>query len=323
MSCESKRWPLCGRRTGPVPSCPAPEPVHEIGVADGVEYTILTNEHLNWHDAEVACQEQFGGHLASILNDAEHEVVNALVEADGIHRYWIGYHEEGGEEGEWKWSDDSETSWPHYTNWLPNEPNQWAGLEEDCTEIGLWGSFQWNDIECSTLFKPICSRRSAPLIVVDEPALPPLPVEYVILKDMERTWHQAEEACQIEFGGHLASILNDVEQNAVNALVNDDGMSRYWIGLNEHDQEDVWRWTDESCVTHLNWLPGEPNDWSDLPEDCTEVGWGGKHGWNDSTCDVKKWAICSRRNEPVNKCPVEEPWVGTINTPVAPTEWEE
>ena len=63
---------------------------------------------------------------------------------------WIGFSWKGDYIG-WQWEDSSEVG---YTNWDNGEPNDWGGVDEDCTELHKSGF--WNDNPCETLYPYMC-----------------------------------------------------------------------------------------------------------------------------------------------------------------------
>ena len=88
-------------------------------------------------------------------------------------------------------------------------------------------------------------------------------------------------------GGFLGSILSEKEQqdlkdmlNAAFAANNDQSYNVY-IGVNDKEVEDEWRWPDGSPYDYEHWNDGEPNNVNN--EDCTQTNGG---GWNDVPCHL-------------------------------------
>lgn len=131
--------------------------------------------------------------------------------ADGGDRYWIGLHDVT-TEGQFEWIDGSEFS---LQNWYPNEPNDW-GVGEDCTEVRPKDNMKWNDMACTSSFKPLCRLGNihVPPVEKEEPYFEVLPGS--------TNWHDAEDQC-VHWGGHLATYQNAEEEAALQKVLNDDG----------------------------------------------------------------------------------------------------
>lgn len=105
----------------------------------------------NWVGSEQVCVT-WGGHLATVLDDAESACVGATL-ASGSRR-WIGYYQPTGSaepDGGWLWASGSTA--PTNTNWAGGQPNNPTDLDpggQDCVFIqGTDGS--WYDHECGAV----------------------------------------------------------------------------------------------------------------------------------------------------------------------------
>ena len=67
---------------------------------------------------------------------------------------WTGMSDYA-DEGHWTWADGSAVT---YTRWNSGEPNN-AGNNEDCMEIGLFSSGDWNDNACSMQQPFMCTHN--------------------------------------------------------------------------------------------------------------------------------------------------------------------
>ncbi|MBF2073641.1 MAG: DUF4347 domain-containing protein [Synechococcales cyanobacterium C42_A2020_086] len=78
-----------------------------------------------------------------------------------------------------------------------------------------------------------------------------------LLTDPNLDWDQAQAAAQ-RLGGNLVTI-NDAEEEAW--LQQTFGtQERFWIGLNDRDNEGQFRWVSGEPITYTNWQPGAPID---------------------------------------------------------------
>lgn len=97
---------------------------------------------LTWHQAKARCAE-YGGSLALVTSQAEHDFVTALAKQEipqlGNHGVWLGATDEQ-KEGEWHWIDGSALE---FTAWGPQQPNN-KGNSEHYLMLYLAES-QWSD----------------------------------------------------------------------------------------------------------------------------------------------------------------------------------
>ena len=141
---------------------------HWYEVLTGPMSTLGVPSFISWTDASFDAEAR-GGYLATITSAAENEFVFNLIDSPAYwstnqrgvyYGPWLGATqapdaEEPGSGWFWVTGEPFE-----YTNWLPGEPNEWGGLDEDYLHfIGGEGapserSAFWND-ESETLRNPI------------------------------------------------------------------------------------------------------------------------------------------------------------------------
>ncbi|VDN60227.1 unnamed protein product [Dracunculus medinensis] len=74
---------------------------------------------------------------------------------------------------------------------------------------------------------------------------------------IELYWISAENYCRT-FGGNLVSIMNKRENDFVDKIREKNNI---WIGLNKfNDTFGVYKWSDGSQATYLNWDSTQPNE---------------------------------------------------------------
>ena len=92
------------------------------------------------------------------------------------------------------------------------------------------------------------------------------------------------------FGGHLLSIGDIEEYKWIRNLTSSRKSSGFvaWIGLNDLEQESIWKWSDGTPLSLANWMDLQPNNWGSTDEDCVGmVLTSGK--WGDTPCIRKSY----------------------------------
>jgi len=92
-------------------------------------------------------------------------------------------------------------------------------------------------------------------------------------------WAEAAARCQTWGDAYLVALNSGAEDSWVNVTF---GVSKYWVGFSDADQESYWVWSDGSTASsYQNWCGGEPNN-AGSGEDCAEIGSQGCT--NDAPC---------------------------------------
>ena len=104
-------------------------------------------------------------------------------------------------------------------------------------------------------------------------------------------WHESQSKC-VEWGGNLASIESNEENEFILENLSAYDKGNCWIGLNDVEEE-AWdyeadfTWIDGSISTYRLFETGEPNDW-DNSEDCVHLlDKTTPKSWNDGRCSTK------------------------------------
>jgi hypothetical protein len=96
-------------------------------------------------------------------------------------------------------------------------------------------------------------------------------------------WISAESLAN-SLGGHLVTINDEAEQIwLINTFIGDKEDPRWWIGLNDLNQEGLWVWSSGEAPVFEDWCNGEPNDCCTEIEGEENVALMNDHcgGWND------------------------------------------
>ncbi|KAG7313926.1 hypothetical protein KOW79_022422 [Hemibagrus wyckioides] len=81
------------------------------------------------------------------------------------------------------------------------------------------------------------------------------------------TWTESRQDCRGR-GADLVIINNKEEQEFISKLL---GIRKAWIGLNDRDKEEEWKWVDDTRLSTGYWGRGEPNSKAG-DEDCVLTG---------------------------------------------------
>ncbi|XP_038058027.1 macrophage mannose receptor 1-like [Patiria miniata] len=270
-----------------------------------------STDMLTWTEADAYCNN-LGGYLASIHSIEENNFIRSRLEPGVSWRYWIGLRETAAG-GSYNWSDKTDSS---YTNWNPDEPNDYGG-EEECAEMhSSLGT--WNDMACGTPQPFVCKKLNTSTNPI------PVPTPYPFTGGCEDGWsrvgyqcyrllgagsvsssglpyRQAKADC-ISRGAVLVTVSSPEVQIFLNALMGQQTSSHSWIGLNRLVGD--FHWTDGSRLNYTYWAPGYP------------AGTGGcVHMLNDNTASGK-WANVEGSDsesyfcqQPLNKS-LPDTWTG-------------
>ena len=68
------------------------------------------------------------------------------------------------------------------------------------------------------------------------------------------------------------------------------------MGLTDEMIEGVWQWVDtDEKMTFSDWVPGEPNNYQNMQEDCAVLIYYEDFKWNDMLCENQHFVICKKR----------------------------
>ena len=114
----------------------------------------------------------------------------------------------------------------------------------------------------------------------------------------QMSWEESRANCK-RYGADLVSILNSSEVDFIHQQTSTLGNFRFWIGLYQNrstsDPKEGWVWSDGNNFTNpQQWLPGEPNEFQNMPEDCAEL-YSKNRRWNDNSCSRLFFSICKKK----------------------------
>uniref|UniRef100_I3KV77 C-type lectin domain family 10 member A-like n=1 Tax=Oreochromis niloticus TaxID=8128 RepID=I3KV77_ORENI len=117
-----------------------------------------------------------------------------------------------------------------------------------------------------------------------------------LLSERSASWDEARKECR-DRGADLVVIDSPEDQTAISNIATTEA----WIGLNDKEQEGIWKWVDGTPLTLIpagNWEEDQPDNgggsshWGE--EDCVHVRTDMKKSWNDRSCSTSfKW-ICEK-----------------------------
>ena len=105
-----------------------------------------------------------------------------------------------------------------------------------------------------------------------------------------KNWTAAEDFCQ-QAGGHLASVPFDSTYVFILEGMNRRGLDHLWLGGNDIEEENDWKWTDCTPWGDNFWYLGEPNN-AGGAEDCLETR---SMNWNDLSCGSELGFLCRKK----------------------------
>ncbi|XP_059199182.1 CD209 antigen-like [Centropristis striata] len=116
-----------------------------------------------------------------------------------------------------------------------------------------------------------------------------------LLSSANGSWEAGRQDCR-DRGADLMIIDSYEEQEFITRFIK----RRTWIGLNDRDNEGVWKWVDGSPLTEAYWYRGNPDNGGGDPEwgeeDCGEILTDQyvRVNWNDVSCDSDLQWVCEK-----------------------------
>ncbi|KAK8734902.1 hypothetical protein OTU49_005721, partial [Cherax quadricarinatus] len=259
-------------------------------------------DKMNFTSARSSCKAlDDKADLVSIHSSAEQAYLTALL-GSIQEEVWLGMQYMG----EFLWLDQSSLS---YTNWSPGEPS--GGPDWNLCVQASPATGQWNDVFCFGEYSYICMMNQDPNVFDHHPpptCHPPFN-EYLAYNDAcykpmntTKSWQEAESACVNE-GAHLASVHDLSEDALMWVLTQESAVDDAWLGFNNLQSQQVYKWCDGWPTMYTNWDRDQPNATSS-DNNCVRVNVHNGR-WSAENCEEVRPFICKFYN-------------GTVPTPDPP-----
>ncbi|KAK3528901.1 hypothetical protein QTP70_012083 [Hemibagrus guttatus] len=182
-----------------------------------------------WSEAQAYCRATHTDLAIFKSDDDMVQLQNEAQRQQFSSSAWIGLWNDI---NSWRWSIGNELL-GNLINWYQGEPNNVAGSEE-CGVIHVLSL-----IGCASKLPFLCfdGRRSGS-------------ESYIYIRN-EMTWPEAQSYCK-QPHTDLASIPDGTVFSIIKALIS----GNTYIGL----FRDSWKWTDQSNVSVIRWLSGQPDN---------------------------------------------------------------
>ncbi|XP_014192628.2 C-type lectin domain family 17, member A-like, partial [Haplochromis burtoni] len=252
-----------------------PEKTCPIGWSKFIHNCYLLSERSDsWNEARRDCRAR-GGDLVVIDSPEEQTFLSTITKKNA----WIGLNDEE-QEGTWKWVDGTPLTLAY---WATTQPDN--GGKQDCAYVTKDGRRSWDDGWCLTdNHQWICEKTPNPN--------KKCPVGWsfnhscYLLSGRSGSWDEARMDC-INSGADLLVINSPEEQNFLSTITRE-----VWIGLNDEEQEGMWKWVDGTPLTLTYWGGDQPDNGGE--EDCVHLGGDKQKSWNDLWCLSSYQWICEK-----------------------------
>ncbi|CAI5655393.1 unnamed protein product [Oreochromis niloticus] len=109
-----------------------------------------------------------------------------------------------------------------------------------------------------------------------------------LLSESSDSWHSARKNCTDQ-GADLVVIDSPEEQIFIASFT----QKRTWIGLNDIEQEGMWKWVDGTPLTLKYWASGQPDN-AFPKENCAHIRFYENTSWNDFPCQNSLQWVCEK-----------------------------
>ncbi|XP_022081683.1 macrophage mannose receptor 1-like [Acanthaster planci] len=285
-------------------------------------------------DARAYCQglnDSLGWDVADIEDEVENKLIQdslGTLMANGqlsssADTFWIGQNDLK-TENTWRYLNESSNRCNRsvYLNWKSNQPN--GGLRQNCMAYFYsdGGNFQDRSCDDPTYYYlckvkitsdtvPSCpdfveeTSTEAPddclgiwPVAFSNPSVPG--VCYAHESYQKFNFEGALSFCSNLPGGSWSVVdIEDAEENLFLEAWNRDNFPKnngYWIGQNDREQEDDWRYISSGqCPVYLNWENGQPN--GDRLQNCMVMFKRPRGEFEDKDCSETYYSLCKLKKE--------------------------
>ncbi|XP_021340906.1 low affinity immunoglobulin epsilon Fc receptor-like [Mizuhopecten yessoensis] len=193
-------------------------------------------------------------------------------------------------EGYWVWSTTGKLISPLF--WAPSQPDNYYGPhQENCLMYGEDYTWRYNDAQCDRHVGVLCQYGSPPT-----PHFAACPsgtwVEHLdrmyCIVTRDSNWYEAKAFCT-GLAAHLPIVDSSSENNYLRGLV---AHGDVWLDATEEWHNGEFQWSSTgTAIRYTNWVPGEPNNYGNVPEQCVEYGETYGWQWNDAPCNERRSTI--------------------------------
>ena len=241
------------------------------------------DSNMTWSEAEQYCRS-IGGHLATITNQDEQDVVAGLVRNGTRMAYWLD-GTDAGHEGTWRWVNGEPFN---YSHWSPIQPDNAGGIEHHLAMFRDNGD--WND-EYENLRSHIMVMGFVCEFEFENMNLHKAGVfgnnRYFVFENT-LSWQDAEAYCE-SVNGHLVTITSKEEQKFVANLIKGGSRTAYWMGGTDIGSEGEWRWVTGEPFSYSNWSGCQPDNSRGYENCLTMYNQRYPGEWNDIRNSYTSW----------------------------------
>merc|ERR1712128_291062 len=273
-------------------------------------YKVYTDT-LIYDEAQAAC-EGYGGNLASIESQDEQDAIFGLTSATDT---WLGGSDVVTHLA-YLWEDGATFS---YDNWFTNRPKD--NVDQDCMKMKTTGT--WDNVVCTKELQYACQKdyetcglttttttstststttstktttTSTTTATTTTTTTTTCDVGcgsftqegskcYKVYTDT-LIYDEAQAACE-GYGGHLASIESQDEQDAIFGLTS---ATDTWLGASDVVTHLSYLWEDGATFSYDNWFTNRPKD--NVDQDCMKMKTTGT--WDNVVCTKELQYACQK-----------------------------
>ncbi|ESO91585.1 hypothetical protein LOTGIDRAFT_122109, partial [Lottia gigantea] len=106
-----------------------------------------------------------------------------------------------------------------------------------------------------------------------------------LFSEKKTDWFTAKETCELK-GAFLAKVESQAEMDFMESVK---PKAFYWMGINDLEVENIFRWLDGTMVQWFKWRREQPNGGTE--QNCTTID--NKWEWQDKDCQNLYYFVCN------------------------------